>query len=149
MNNNKGFTLIELVIVIVILGILAATAAPKFLDLTGDARTSVMKGVQGSVNSAADIVHAKALITGQTADNDSTTYLEGTSISIDNGWPTADAAGIGSAIDLSTDSGVSQSAAGSTWVFTHEDATETCEVIYGEPQNVQDRPVVTSDLDNC
>ena len=60
MNNNKGFTLIELVIVIVILGILAATAAPKFIDLTGDARESVIKGVEGAVNSAADI-HFKTL----------------------------------------------------------------------------------------
>ena len=65
-NAQKGFTLIELVVVIVILGILAATAAPKFIDLTGDAKTSVMQGVQGSVNSAINLVHAKALVSNQT-----------------------------------------------------------------------------------
>ena len=65
-NAQKGFTLIELVVVIVILGILAATAAPKFIDLTGDARRSVMEGVQGSINSAVNLVHAKALVEGET-----------------------------------------------------------------------------------
>ena len=65
-SQQKGFTLIELVVVIVILGILAATAAPKFIDLTSDAKTSVMQGVQGSVNSAINLAHAKALVAGET-----------------------------------------------------------------------------------
>ncbi|MBA6329111.1 prepilin-type N-terminal cleavage/methylation domain-containing protein [Colwellia sp. MB02u-6] len=67
-SKQKGFTLIELVVVIVILGILAATAAPKFIDLTTDARSSVMKGVQGSVNSAINLAHAKALVGAQTGE---------------------------------------------------------------------------------
>ena len=49
---QTGFTLIELVIVIVIIGILAAVAIPKFLDLTGDANTAALKGVAGSIASA-------------------------------------------------------------------------------------------------
>jgi MSHA pilin protein MshA len=52
MNKQGGFTLIELVMVIVILGILAATALPKFLDLTGDAEQAAVKGVAGAVSSA-------------------------------------------------------------------------------------------------
>ena len=62
--NQKGFTLIELVVVIVILGILAVTAAPKFIDLTSDAKASVVQAVEGSLNSAADMAHAKALVEG-------------------------------------------------------------------------------------
>lgn len=57
---QSGFTLIELVVVIVILGILAATALPRFVDLGGDARMSVMRGVEGSMRAANAMVYAKA-----------------------------------------------------------------------------------------
>ena len=55
---QRGFTLIELVMVIVILGVLAAVAIPKFVDLKGDAVTAATEGVAGSLASAAAINYA-------------------------------------------------------------------------------------------
>jgi MSHA pilin protein MshA len=75
---QKGFTIIELVVVIVILGILAAVAFPKFQDLSGDARQAVVNGAAAALKSAAVITFAKnsgvkqslATIQGQvSADN--------------------------------------------------------------------------------
>ncbi|MCF7364321.1 MSHA biogenesis protein MshA [Vibrio diazotrophicus] len=103
MKRQGGFTLIELVVVIVILGILAVTAAPRFLNLQGDARKSALQGLRGAMNGAAGIVYGKAAIAGIE------TKAAGTDVKVDNvttafGYPTADATGIANAvIGLTTD----------------------------------------------
>ena len=62
MRKQSGFTLVELVAVIVLLGILAVAALPRFIDLRGDARNGVLQGAVGSAQSAAVQIYAKALI---------------------------------------------------------------------------------------
>lgn len=88
---QSGFTLIELVVVIVILGILAATAIPRFADLSGEAKTAARAGVVGGLNSAIAIVHAKWLAAGSTG---TTVALEGaTTVTVNAaGYPDVGAA---------------------------------------------------------
>ena len=64
LNKNAGFTLIELVIVIVILGILSVVAAPKAIKLKSDANRAVIKGAVGSVESAISLFKSKTLTSG-------------------------------------------------------------------------------------
>jgi MSHA pilin protein MshA len=63
-SNNSGFTLIELVVVIVILGILSVTALPKFINIKSDANEAVMSGAVGSIKSAVSLFKAKTLTSG-------------------------------------------------------------------------------------
>lgn len=64
MQKQSGFTLIELVVVIIVLGILAVTAAPKFIDLQNDARAATLEGVKASIQGANSMVFAKSAIAG-------------------------------------------------------------------------------------
>ena len=63
-SRNRGFTLIELIVVIVVIGILAVVAAPKFIDVSSDARAAVIESLAGTLRSQEDIIRAKASIPG-------------------------------------------------------------------------------------
>ncbi|MFZ3182904.1 MAG: type II secretion system protein [Pseudomonas sp.] len=104
-NQQSGFTLIELIMVIVILGILAAFALPKFADLSGDARASSISGALGSVRSASAIVHSQALAKNLTAAAGATQFvtLEGTKINLDFGYILATVADVTAAAQLSSE----------------------------------------------
>jgi MSHA pilin protein MshA len=98
-NVQAGFTLIELIMVIVILGVLAAFALPRFADLGSEARTSSIKGLSGAIKAAANIAHAQQLADGGSGTD--SVNLEGTDITMVAGYPTADGDGIGTAAQIS------------------------------------------------
>lgn len=125
-----GFTLIELVVVIVILGILAAFAIPRFVNISTQARESAMRGLAGSLRSASALAHGLALAQGQTAAT-GTIQMEGQNITLAFGYPTADAAGIG--MTVANLDGFTTATAGTTMTFTPTNAPATpanCQVIY-------------------
>ncbi|MCG9727819.1 type II secretion system protein [Vibrio brasiliensis] len=89
MKRQGGFTLIELVVVIVILGILAVTAAPRFLNIQDDARIATLEGLAGAMQGAAGIVYGKSAIEGTEAVSSSSVTMSGDTINTAFGYPKA------------------------------------------------------------
>lgn len=99
---QKGFTLIELIIVIVVLGILAVTAAPQFFNFSSDARASTVKGMEGSVKAASALVYAKALLEPGAPSVVVDQYGTSVTLTTDTQYAAAtDPAGITAALDMS------------------------------------------------
>ncbi|MFD2231970.1 type II secretion system protein [Alkalimarinus sediminis] len=108
MNKKQaGFTLIELVMVIVILGILSAFALPRFADLTDDARQASISGAIGAMKSASAITHAQWIANGSTG---TTVELEGAFIGTASGYPDSASTGTGAG-DTAANAGTIQLAA--------------------------------------
>lgn len=86
MHKRNGFTMIELVMVIVILGILAAVALPRFMDMRGDAEESVVSSLVGSLRTARGLAYSKLVLCGGLYGNNSALHM-GHFVRLDNNPP--------------------------------------------------------------
>jgi len=155
---QKGFTLIELVVVIAILATLAAVALPKFVALQADARLAKMNGALASIKAAAALAHAQLIARGFSANQNisvanSSIVVEGTVVSFVNGYPSAsqiaEIAGIATPDYVLASSGSSRIIAPDV----NHDGTGSnpiCTVVYTEAQaNQQPSYVINASLSTC
>jgi MSHA pilin protein MshA len=139
-NRQTGFTLIELVVVITILGILAAFAIPRFTQLDSQARIAAVTSLGGSLQSASALAHAQYLASGTSP---ATVTMDGQSIALTNGYPSATAAGIENT--LQDTSGFTASITGTSVTFAKNGAPtpSTCSVTYTASAALGSPAVVT------
>jgi MSHA pilin protein MshA len=140
-SQQRGFTLIELVVVITILGILAAFAIPRFISLDTQARVATVNGLAATVRSAAALARGLSMATGSTAS----VTMEGTTVNLVNNYPDATATGIAAAINTSGagDFTFATAAGVATWTKVGAPTPANCAVTYTPPASAGAGPTIS------
>jgi MSHA pilin protein MshA len=127
---QNGFTIIELVVVIIVLAILAAFAIPKYMNISTQSRISVVNGLYGSMQAAAELVRSLALAQGYTAATSNVNLGDGLVVSINSkSYPIADPTyGIGAVLGSTTGFTATSITSGVRYDLTS--GVSTCSVSY-------------------